>query len=121
MPQYPADEPYAHIAPYHSHCTYACSWQQLPAHMHPPVPLPAVPVFFHAFASRGEGSMWVPGRFSLGRWSRPLALVSSVWITFICSLFVLPQVRAAWHPLHSLCDDHAMHGTTSHDRRIKSQ
>ncbi len=61
------------------------------------LPPPAVPVFFHAFASRGEGSMWVPGRFSLGRWSRPLALVSSMWITVICAIFVLPQVRAAWH------------------------
>jgi hypothetical protein len=53
----------------------------------------AVPVFFHALASRGEGSNWVPGPFSLGGWSRPLALISSAWICLACALFVLPQVR----------------------------
>jgi hypothetical protein len=63
----------------------------------------AVPVFFHAFASRGEGSNWVPGAFNLGSLSKPLALISSAWITLACALFVLPQVCGA-KSICSTCD-----------------
>jgi amino acid transporter len=37
------------------------------------------------------GSSFVPGPWQLGRWSRPVGIISVVWIIFIAILFCLPQ------------------------------
>ena len=37
------------------------------------------------------GSSFVPGPWQLGRWSRPVGIISVAWIVFIAILFVLPQ------------------------------
>jgi amino acid permease (GABA permease) len=37
------------------------------------------------------GDKFVPGPWQLGRWSRPVGVISVIWIAFIAILFVLPQ------------------------------
>jgi amino acid permease (GABA permease) len=41
---------------------------------------------------RLQGKAFVPGPFSLGRWSPFIGWVAVVWVIFICILFVLPPV-----------------------------
>jgi amino acid permease (GABA permease) len=37
------------------------------------------------------GDRFQPGPWQLGRWSRPIGVISVIWIVFIAILFVLPQ------------------------------
>ena len=39
------------------------------------------------------GDRFVPGPWQLGRWSRPIGVISSVWVAVIFVLFMLPQVQ----------------------------
>ncbi|GFH19315.1 APC amino acid permease, partial [Haematococcus lacustris] len=67
---------------------------------------------------------YVHGVFHLGRWSRPLAAASCVWVALICTVFCLPMVypvtalNANWAPLMlglllvfalALCRQHCTH------------
>ncbi|MBF6606955.1 MAG: amino acid permease [Chloroflexi bacterium] len=45
------------------------------------------PVFLRLRA----GSRFKEGPWTLGRWSRPIGIVGTVWVVFICVLFLLPQ------------------------------
>jgi amino acid permease (GABA permease) len=38
------------------------------------------------------GDRFEPGPWTLGRWSRPIGVISIVWVAFITVLFMLPQV-----------------------------
>ena len=38
-----------------------------------------------------QGSAFSPGPWSLGRWSRPIGIISVAWVVLITILFVLPQ------------------------------
>ncbi|MET7279143.1 amino acid permease [Kribbella sp. NPDC005582] len=38
-----------------------------------------------------QGNNFVPGPWSLGRWSRPIGIIAIVWVAFITVLFMLPQ------------------------------
>ncbi len=40
---------------------------------------------------RLQGPRFVPGPWSLGRWSAPIGWISVVWVAFITILFMLPQ------------------------------
>ena len=33
------------------------------------------------------------GPWTLGRWSRPIGIVATIWVIVICILFLLPQVQ----------------------------
>jgi amino acid transporter len=37
------------------------------------------------------GSRFKEGPWSLGRWSRPIGIVATIWVVFICIMFLLPQ------------------------------
>jgi amino acid permease (GABA permease) len=39
-----------------------------------------------------QGDRFQPGPWHLGRWSKPIGVVSIVWVAFITVLFMLPQV-----------------------------
>jgi amino acid transporter len=39
-----------------------------------------------------QGDDFVPGPWSLGRWSRPIGIVAVLWVAFITVLFMLPQL-----------------------------
>jgi amino acid transporter len=45
------------------------------------------PVFLRLRA----GSRFKEGPWTLGRWSRPIGIVATIWVIFICVLFMLPQ------------------------------
>ena len=45
------------------------------------------PVFLRLRA----GSRFIEGPWSLGRWSRPIGIVATLWVAFIFVLFMLPQ------------------------------
>jgi amino acid transporter len=45
------------------------------------------PVFLRLRA----GDSFVPGPWSLGRWSRPIGTIATIWVVFIAILFLLPQ------------------------------
>lgn len=45
------------------------------------------PVFLRLRA----GSRFQPGPWSLGRWSRPVGIIATLWVVFIFFLFMLPQ------------------------------
>jgi amino acid transporter len=45
------------------------------------------PVFLRLRA----GSRFKEGPWTLGRWSRPIGIIGTVWVVFICVLFLLPQ------------------------------
>jgi amino acid permease (GABA permease) len=47
-----------------------------------------IPVFLRLRA----GDRFQPGPWNLGRWSRPIGAVATVWVVFIAILFMLPQV-----------------------------
>ncbi|EMD31996.1 hypothetical protein CERSUDRAFT_88605 [Gelatoporia subvermispora B] len=36
------------------------------------------------------GEKWIPGPFSLGRWSRPAGIVSIIWMVFSITIFTFP-------------------------------
>jgi amino acid transporter len=38
------------------------------------------------------GDAFQPGPWNLGRWSRPIGIVATIWVVFIAILFMLPQV-----------------------------
>jgi amino acid transporter len=46
------------------------------------------PVFLRLRA----GSKFVEGPWTLGRWSRPIGIIGTIWVIVICLLFLLPQV-----------------------------
>ena len=46
------------------------------------------PVFLRLRA----GDKFQAGPWSLGRWSRPIGIVATIWVVFIFVLFMLPQV-----------------------------
>ena len=37
------------------------------------------------------GNSFVPGPWTLGRWSRPIGTIATIWVVFIAILFLLPQ------------------------------
>jgi amino acid permease (GABA permease) len=39
-----------------------------------------------------QGDRFQPGPWTLGRWSKPVGVISIVWVAFITVLFMLPQV-----------------------------
>jgi amino acid transporter len=39
------------------------------------------------------GDKFKPGPWQLGRWSRPIGVISSVWVAIVFVLFMLPQVQ----------------------------
>src|ERR1022692_1431639 len=43
------------------------------------------------FLRRRQGSNFVPGPWSLGKWSAPVGWLAVVWVAFIAILFMLPQ------------------------------
>jgi amino acid transporter len=45
------------------------------------------PVFLRLRA----GDSFVPGPWNLGRWSRPIGTIATIWVVFIAILFLLPQ------------------------------
>lgn len=45
------------------------------------------PVFLRLRA----GDSFVPGPWNLGRWSRPIGMVATIWVVFIAIIFMLPQ------------------------------
>jgi amino acid transporter len=45
------------------------------------------PVFLRLRA----GSRFKEGPWTLGRWSRPIGIVATIWVVFICIMFMLPQ------------------------------
>jgi amino acid transporter len=47
------------------------------------------PVFLRLRA----GKRFVEGPWTLGRWSRPIGIVATIWVIFICVLFLLPQAQ----------------------------
>jgi amino acid transporter len=47
------------------------------------------PVFLRLRA----GSRFKEGPWTLGRWSRPIGIVATIWVIFICIMFLLPQVQ----------------------------
>jgi len=47
-----------------------------------------IPVYLRLKA----GSKFEPGPWNLGRWSRPIGIVATIWVVFIVILFMLPQV-----------------------------
>ena len=47
------------------------------------------PVFLRLRA----GSKFQEGPWTLGRWSKPIGIVGTIWVIVICILFVLPQVQ----------------------------
>jgi amino acid transporter len=50
------------------------------------------PVFLRLRA----GSRFKEGPWTLGRWSRPVGIVATLWVVFIFFLFMLPQVLPFW-------------------------
>jgi amino acid permease (GABA permease) len=46
----------------------------------------AIPIFLRLRA----GDRFVPGPWHLGRWSRPIGVIATLWVAFIVILFVLP-------------------------------
>jgi amino acid transporter len=50
------------------------------------------PVFLRVRA----GDKFKAGPWSLGRWGRPLGIVSTIWVVFIAILFMLPQFLPPW-------------------------
>jgi amino acid transporter len=56
-------------------------------------PAYAIPIFLRLRA----GSDFVPGPWTLGRWSRPIGVVAVVWVVCVTVLFCLPQTRPAHH------------------------
>jgi len=38
------------------------------------------------------GDSFQAGPWNLGRWSRPIGIVATIWVVFIAILFMLPQV-----------------------------
>ena len=47
------------------------------------------PVFLRLRA----GSRFKEGPWTLGRWSRPIGIVATIWVVFICIMFLLPQAQ----------------------------
>jgi amino acid transporter len=47
------------------------------------------PVFLRLRA----GSRFKEGPWTLGRWSRPIGIVATIWVIFICIMFLLPQAQ----------------------------
>jgi len=47
------------------------------------------PVFLRLRA----GSKFQEGPWTLGRWSRPIGIIGTIWVIVICILFLLPQVQ----------------------------
>jgi amino acid transporter len=47
-----------------------------------------IPVYLR----RRAGSAFQEGPWTLGRWSRPIGTVATIWVVFIAILFMLPQV-----------------------------
>jgi len=47
------------------------------------------PVFLRLRA----GSRFQEGPWTLGRWSRPIGIVATIWVIFICLMFLLPQAQ----------------------------
>ena len=45
------------------------------------------PVFLRLRA----GDRFKAGPWTLGRWSRPIGIVATIWVVFICIMFMLPQ------------------------------
>jgi amino acid transporter len=37
------------------------------------------------------GDSFQPGRWNLGRWSRPVGTIAVVWVVFICIVLMMPQ------------------------------
>jgi amino acid transporter len=37
------------------------------------------------------GDAFVPGRWNLGKWSKPIGWVAVVWVVFICIMLMMPQ------------------------------
>ncbi|HEY3477737.1 MAG TPA: amino acid permease [Streptomyces sp.] len=56
-------------------------------------PAYAIPIFLRLRA----GSEFVPGPWTLGRWSRPIGVIAVVWVACVTVLFCLPQTRPAHH------------------------
>jgi amino acid transporter len=52
------------------------------------------PVFLRLRA----GDSFNAGPWNLGRWSRPIGIVATIWVVFIAILFLLPQVTPADNP-----------------------
>jgi amino acid transporter len=50
------------------------------------------PVFLRLRA----GKRFVEGPWTLGRWSRPVGIIATLWVVFIFFLFMLPQVLPFW-------------------------
>jgi amino acid transporter len=49
----------------------------------------AIPIFLRLRA----GDRFVPGPWHLGRWSRPIGVIATLWVAFIVVLFVLPPAN----------------------------
>jgi amino acid transporter len=47
------------------------------------------PVFLRLRA----GDRFQEGPWTLGRWSRPIGIVATIWVIFICIMFLLPQAQ----------------------------
>jgi len=41
------------------------------------------------------GDAFVPGRWNLGKWSRPVGWIAVVWVVFICIMLMMPQFAPA--------------------------
>lgn len=50
------------------------------------------PVFLRLLA----GDRFKPGPWTLGRWTRPIGIVATIWVAFIFVLFMLPQFLPPW-------------------------
>ena len=44
------------------------------------------------------GDSFQAGPWNLGRWSRPIGIVATIWVVFIAILFLLPQVTPVDNP-----------------------
>ena len=41
------------------------------------------------------GNAFVPGRWNLGKWSKPVGMIAVVWVVFICIMLMMPQFAPA--------------------------
>jgi amino acid transporter len=41
-----------------------------------------------------QGSSWEPGEWNLGKWYRPVGVISVIWVAFIAVLFLMPIAPA---------------------------
>ena len=45
------------------------------------------------------GDAFQPGRWSLGKWSKPIGTIAVVWVVFICIMLMMPQFAPAGNKL----------------------